>query len=81
LPAGSRIARGGSAEASLGPHLAIGGQFALTEAPLVLATMIQAFRIEQSDDTPVISRAVVTPQPDHPPPLRRRPQVGRKIKT
>ncbi len=53
----------------IGPRVCIGAQFALTEATLVLATMIQAFRIERADDAPVTPRAVVTTQPDHPPPF------------
>ncbi len=58
----------------IGPRVCIGAQFALTEAVLVLATMIQAFHIERADDLPVTPRAIVTTQPDHPPPfwLRRR---------
>jgi cytochrome P450 len=58
----------------IGPRVCIGAQFALTEATLVLATLIQAFHIERADDTPVTPRAVVTTQPDHPPPFRLRPR-------
>ena len=58
----------------IGPRVCIGAQFALTEATLVLATMIQAFRIERADDTPVTPRAVVTTQPNHPPPFRLTPR-------
>jgi cytochrome P450 len=54
----------------IGPRVCIGAQFALTEATLVLATLIQAFHVERADDTPVTPRAVVTTQPDHPPPFR-----------
>ena len=56
----------------IGPRVCIGAQFALTEATLVLATLIQAFHIERADDIPVTPRAVVTTQPDHPPPFRLR---------
>ena len=52
----------------IGPRVCIGAQFALTEAILVLATLIQAFRIERGDDIPVVPRAVVATQPDQPPP-------------
>ncbi len=52
-----------------GPRVCIGAQFALTEATLVLATLIQHFRIERAEDSPVGVRAVVTTQPDHPPPF------------
>jgi cytochrome P450 len=58
----------------IGPRVCIGAQFALTEATLVLATMIQNFRIERGDDTPVTPRAVVTTQPDHPPPFLLHPR-------
>jgi cytochrome P450 len=51
----------------IGPRVCIGAQFALTEATLVLATVIRAFRIERADDDPVTPRAIVTTQPDHPP--------------
>jgi cytochrome P450 len=54
----------------IGPRVCIGAQFALTEATLVLATLIQTFHIERADDTPVTPRAIVTIQPDHPPPFR-----------
>jgi cytochrome P450 len=54
----------------IGPRVCIGAQFALTEATLVLATLIQTFRIERPDNAPVTPRAVVTTQPDHSPPFR-----------
>lgn len=59
----------------IGPRVCIGAQFALTEATLVLARLIQAFDIERADDEPVTPIAIVTTQPDHPPlfRLRRRP--------
>ena len=49
----------------IGPRVCIGAQFAMTEAVLVLAILIQNFRIERADDIPVTVRAVVTTQPDH----------------
>ena len=61
----------------IGPRVCIGAQFALTEATLVLATLIQNFRIERADDDPVTPRAIVTTQPDHPPPFLLRPRRGR----
>jgi cytochrome P450 len=61
----------------IGPRVCIGAQFALTEATLVLATLIQNFRVERADDAPVSVRAIVTTQPDRPAPFllhpRRRP--------
>jgi cytochrome P450 len=56
----------------VGPRVCIGAQFALTEATLVLARMIQTFRIERSNDEPVEPIAIVTTQPDHPPLFRLR---------
>jgi cytochrome P450 len=53
----------------IGPRVCIGAQFALTEATLVLAKLIQNFRIERADDAPVGVRAIVTAQPDPPPPF------------
>ena len=52
-----------------GPRVCIGAQFALTEATLVLATLIQHFRVERAEDSPVRVRAIVTTQPDHAPPF------------
>jgi cytochrome P450 len=58
----------------VGPRVCIGAQFALTEAILVLATMIKAFKIERADDKPVEPVAIVTTQPDHPPLFRLQPR-------
>ncbi len=58
----------------IGPRVCIGAQFAMTEATLVLATLIQSFRIERADDLPVTPRAIVTTQPDHPPPFLLHPR-------
>jgi cytochrome P450 len=54
----------------IGPRVCVGAQFALTEATLALASLIQAFRIERADDEPVQPIAIVTTQPDHPPLFR-----------
>jgi unspecific monooxygenase len=53
----------------IGPRVCIGAQFALTEATLVLAAMLRAFRIERADDAPVTPRGIVTTQPDRSPPF------------
>jgi unspecific monooxygenase len=53
----------------VGPRVCIGAQFALTEATLVLAAMLRAFRIERADDAPVTPRGLVTTQPDRAPPF------------
>ncbi|MGH7111404.1 MAG: cytochrome P450 [Stellaceae bacterium] len=53
-----------------GPRVCIGAQFALTEATLVLARLIQTFHIERADADPVFPVAIVTTQPDHRPLFR-----------
>jgi cytochrome P450 len=61
-----------------GPRVCIGAQFALTEAVLVLARLVQAFDIARTSDEPVLPVAAITVQPDHPPGFRLRPRgVGR----
>jgi unspecific monooxygenase len=57
-----------------GPRICIGAQFALTEACLVLATMVQRFQVSLADATPVLPVAVIVTQPDHPAPFRLRPR-------
>jgi cytochrome P450 len=56
----------------IGPRICIGAQFALTEATLVLARLVQAFEIRRADDRPVIPVAAITVRPDHSPPFRLR---------
>jgi len=58
----------------IGPRVCIGAQFALTEATLVLAAMIKAFRIERADDEPVMPVGIVTTQPGHSPLFQLRPR-------
>ena len=53
-----------------GPRVCIGAHFALTEATLVLASLVRAFRISLAGTRPVRPVAIVTTQPDHPPPFR-----------
>jgi cytochrome P450 len=60
----------------IGPRVCIGAQFALTEATLVLASMIQAFQIERVGEEPVEPVAIVTTHPD-PHPLFRLHQRAR----
>jgi cytochrome P450 len=50
-----------------GPRVCVGAQFALAEATLVLAAMVQAFRIGLADDRPVMPQPIVTTQPDRAP--------------
>ena len=58
----------------IGPRVCIGAQFALTEATLVLATMIKAFRIERADGDPLMPVGIVTTQPDRSPLFRLQPR-------
>jgi cytochrome P450 len=49
-----------------GPRVCVGAQFAMTEAVLVLASLIRRFRVIRLDDRPVVPVGIVTTQPDHP---------------
>ncbi|MSP02067.1 MAG: cytochrome P450 [Acetobacteraceae bacterium] len=53
-----------------GPRICVGAQFAMAEAMLVLASLVQRFEIDLDDPRPVLPRAVVTTQPDHAPLFR-----------
>jgi cytochrome P450 len=57
-----------------GPRVCVGAQFALAEAALALAMVVQKFELALDDDTPVLPIAVITTQPDHPVPFRLRPR-------
>jgi cytochrome P450 len=50
-----------------GPRICVGAQFAMAEAVLVLASLIQRFHISLDDPRPIIPVAIVTTQPDHAP--------------
>jgi cytochrome P450 len=50
-----------------GPRICVGAQFAMAEATLVLARMIQAFHVQRAGRRPIVPVAVVTTQPDHAP--------------
>ena len=57
-----------------GPRVCVGAQFALAEAAVVLAKMVQRFEISLADDEPVLPITVITTQPDHPAPFQLRPR-------
>jgi len=59
-----------------GPRVCVGAQFALTEATIVLATLIRHFEVALIGTRPVLPAAVVTTQPDHPAPFRLRLRQG-----
>jgi unspecific monooxygenase len=67
LPGAPPVPRYAYLPFGVGPRVCIGAHFALTEATLVLARLIGAFRIELADERPVLPVAVVTTQPDHAP--------------
>jgi len=48
-----------------GPRICVGAQFAMTEAILILASLIRRFRITRDDTRPVLPVGIVTTQPDH----------------
>jgi unspecific monooxygenase len=48
-----------------GPRICIGAQLALTEACLVLATMIQRFDVTLANPRPIMPEAVIVTRPDH----------------
>jgi cytochrome P450 len=52
-----------------GPRVCVGAQFALAEACLVLATLVQNFELTRADTSRVLPVGVVTTQPDHPAPF------------
>jgi cytochrome P450 len=60
----------------VGPRTCIGAQFALTEASLVLARLVQAFEIERVGGEQVHAVGVVTTRPDPAPFFRLRPRRG-----
>ncbi|HEY2111834.1 MAG TPA: cytochrome P450 [Dongiaceae bacterium] len=57
-----------------GPRVCVGAQFALTEATIVLATLIRHFEVTLIGTRPVLPAAVVTTQPDRACLFRLRPR-------
>jgi len=57
----------------------VAAQFALTEVVLVLARLIQAFRVERADDSVAIPTVDITLRPDHPPPFRLYPRGANPV--
>jgi unspecific monooxygenase len=57
-----------------GPRICIGAQLALTEACLVLGSMIQRFHLTLAHARPVLPAAVIVTQPDHAALFRLRPR-------
>lgn len=57
-----------------GPRVCIGAHFALLEATLALARLIGRFRVSLPEGSVIRPAAVVTTQPDNPPPFILRPR-------
>ncbi|WP_436023848.1 cytochrome P450 [Trinickia sp. LjRoot230] len=57
-----------------GPRVCIGAQFALAEATLVIARLLQSFFVELADSRPVRPRAIMTTAPEHAVPFRLKPR-------
>ena len=53
-----------------GPRVCVGAQFALTEACLVLAAIVQRFHVTMADADPVLPVAVIVTQPNRAAPFR-----------
>lgn len=66
LPGATPPDRGTYMPFGAGPRICIGAQFALTEATLVLARLLKAFRLELIGGAGVKPRGLVTTQPDRP---------------
>lgn len=58
-----------------GPRVCIGAGFAMAEAQIVLASLLERFEIAMASDRPVIPRASITLGPDHEPDFRLTPIV------
>ncbi len=50
-----------------GPRICVGAQFAMAEATLALAALVQSFRIALADEREVMPKPTVTTQPDRAP--------------
>jgi cytochrome P450 len=64
LPGAAQVDRFAYLPFGAGPRICVGATFALTEAVLVLARMLNAFRISLCGDGAVLPRGIVTTQPD-----------------
>lgn len=53
-----------------GPRICVGAQFAMTEAVLVLASLIGRFVVSRVDTRPILPVGIVTTQPDYPAEVR-----------
>jgi cytochrome P450 len=74
LPGAAPPARFSYLPFGAGPRACIGAQFALTEATIVLAQLLRAFRLELADAEPVLPLATITLRPYRSPPFRLTPR-------
>ena len=74
LPGAPSIDRYSYLPFGLGPRVCIGAHFALTEATLALASLVQKFRITLLNSQPVLPVAIVTTQPNRHAPFRLQPR-------
>ena len=58
-----------------GPRVCVGASLAVTEATIVLSTLLRAFRIEPTDTTPVLPVGAITTQPNRAPLFRLIPRI------
>ncbi len=58
-----------------GPRVCVGAQFAMTEAVLVLASLVRRFHFIRDDTRPVLPVGIVTTQPDHPALIKLTPRI------
>lgn len=58
-----------------GPRVCVGASLAVTEATIVLSTLLRAFRIEPTDATPVLPVGAITTQPNRAPLFRLIPRI------
>jgi cytochrome P450 len=61
----------------VGPRICIGAQFAMTEAVLVLARMVQAFAIERTENGAVVPVAAILTEPSYAPSFHLRARAAR----
>ncbi|WP_454714300.1 cytochrome P450 [Caulobacter segnis] len=58
-----------------GPRVCIGAGFAMAEAQIVLASLLERFEIAMAGDRPVVPKASITLGPDHEPDFHLTPIV------
>jgi unspecific monooxygenase len=67
LPSAPPVERYAYLPFGAGPRGCMGGQFALTEATLVIANLLRSFEIELEDQEPVIPNGIIITRPNRAP--------------